>query len=50
MKSCILAHESMPSVSSSDLQHVLSSHEVLCLPVNRARVDVAADDCDLDAL
>ena len=51
MKACMLAHVAMPSSSSSsDLAHVLSSCEVLLLPVNRARVDVAGDDADLDAL
>lgn len=51
MKSCMLAHVSMPisSGSGSDLAHVLSSYEVLLLPVNRARVD-AADDADLEGL
>ena len=53
MKACMLAHVSIPISSSSssiDLAHVLSSSEVLLLPVNRARVDVAADDGDLAAL
>jgi hypothetical protein len=55
MKACMLAHVAMPSSSSSsssssDLTHVLSSFEVLLLPVNRARVDIAGDDADLDAL
>jgi hypothetical protein len=50
MKACMLARVSMPSSSSSsDLSHVLSTSEVLLLPVNRARVDVAAGD-DLESL
>ena len=40
---------SSSSGGGSDLAHVLSSYEVLLLPVNRARVD-AADDADLEGL
>ena len=52
MKACMLAHVTVPTSScgGSSLAHVLSSCEVILLPVNRARVDVAADDSDLKPL
>ncbi len=52
MKACMLAHVAMPSScsSSADLSRVLSSCEVLLLPVNRARVDAAEDDIALESL
>ena len=58
MKACMLAHVTVPSTTTTTttggggggLEHALSSCEVILLPVNRARVDVAADDADLSSL
>jgi hypothetical protein len=59
MKACMLAHVTVPPAAaassssgsgSGGLEHALSSCEVILLPVNRARVDVAADAADLSAL
>ncbi len=60
MKACMLAHVTVPSTTTTTgvgggggvggLVHALSSCEVILLPVNRARVDVAADDADLSSL
>ena len=55
MKACMLAHVTVPSTTTGGgggggLEHALSSCEVILLPVNRARVDVAADDADLSLL